>query len=513
MCEDQGCHKRVDRPAPVKPTPAELEHYIDLLEQSVFYLDRDLRCRFANLASRKWMCHGHIEAVGAFFQEILGEANWRQAKSYVEKVIGGVAASFYGYLSSGDDGFQKVKIQLIPDMRGSGQVDGFLAVFSGEAQLASVSEDLRTSFLELKLAQKIANIGNWSLDPEVGIPEWSDQIYVIYGRDPDKGPFSLADYARVFDGDNYRIFHSAIEGAINEGKPYDITLEYGGTGQTKWLHAICEPDPQPGPKGHMLRGTIQDITLVKQAEQQLIKAREAAEQATRMKNEFFAMVSHELRTPLNPIIGLADLLAQEIKEDELLEMVSIIQKSGKRLNSMITNILNVARIDSGSFKLNRKEESLKGFLTQVHSENLYKADRDKAIELDLVLDPDAVDHVETDFDLLHHILDNLLLNAFKFTESGKIVIRYTSAPSGSPGQVRCMVSVKDTGIGISPDKLDNIFDAFYQADSGLTRKYGGAGLGLTICHKMVKLLGGEISVHSRIGEGSDFTVTVPCEVG
>ncbi len=143
-------------------------------------------------------------------------------------------------------------------------------ILTDVTDIKRVERDLENINKDLRMAQVMAGVGNWSLDPEVGVPVWSDQVYAIYERDPKEGPHPLADYQHIYRGKYWERFHAAISAAINHGTPYDIELKLElPSGKVKWVRAICEPDPCPGPKGRFLRGTVQEITTVKQAEDAL----------------------------------------------------------------------------------------------------------------------------------------------------------------------------------------------------------------------------------------------------
>ena len=237
-----------------------------------------------------------------------------------------------------------------------------------------------------------------------------------------------------------------------------------------------------------------------------LQAEELA-QSSRYKSEFLANMSHELRTPLNSILLLSRLLTENLENNlstEQIEYARVIQSSGNGLLSLIDEILDLSKIEAGKMQLEYKAVSLKEITTDL--EGLFgPVARDKGIGFQITTDNELPSTIETDKMRLDQILRNLLSNAIKFTERGavQLVVR----EGVSPGIIQFVV--KDTGIGIPLNKQKSVFEAFQQADGSTRRKFGGTGLGLSISRELAKLLGGEITLKSEVGEGSVFTLTVP----
>ncbi len=229
------------------------------------------------------------------------------------------------------------------------------------------------------------------------------------------------------------------------------------------------------------------------------------EEANRLKSEFLSNMSHELRTPLNAILGMTRLLKDEasgITGEQQAGYLEIIERNGQNLLELINDILDISKIEAGKVEIIWSRIDLKAFTQEVLQSVRALAD-EKELELGAELDPEA-DFIISDPDKLRQILLNLLSNAIKFTEKGSI-----SVITRCEEENKISLAVRDTGIGISEDELEYIFDAFRQVDSSTTRVYGGTGLGLNIVKKLVDLLGGEIHVESQVGMGSTFTVTLP----
>jgi len=251
-------------------------------------------------------------------------------------------------------------------------------------------------------------------------------------------------------------------------------------------------------------GMIRDITYRKEIENELIAAKEKAEESDRLKSAFLANMSHEIRTPLNSIIGFSDLLTDpDFDEHQKAEFVQSINENGNNLLSILTDILDISKIESGQIAVNKSEFVVLDLLKRVNHEFERKAS-EKGIELRL-----SVPHkhqgvlLSSDLIKLRQILANLVGNALKFTSQGYIEIGYSVMDQ------YVHFYVKDTGIGIRKEFHGKVFERFRQVDSSYTRKYGGNGLGLAISKSLVELLGGEIWIESEINQGTTFFFTVP----
>src|SRR5262249_45980190 len=258
-----------------------------------------------------------------------------------------------------------------------------------------------------------------------------------------------------------------------------------------------------------LIGISRDVTALKQAEAALEHARDAALESARAKSQFLANMSHEIRTPMNAITGMSGLLMGTRLSVEQREYVLTIRNSTDTLLGIINEILDFSKIEAGKFSLEVIDFELRDAVEST-VEMLAERAQKKGIDLACWMDQDVPNFLRGDPGRFRQILANLLSNAVKFTEHGEVLVR-VSQRGETDKTVLVHCAVKDTGIGVAPEARPLIFQPFTQADGSTTRKYGGTGLGLTICKQLVEMMRGEIGLESELGQGSTFWFLLPLE--
>ena len=310
-----------------------------------------------------------------------------------------------------------------------------------------------------------------------------------------------------------------IRSAMSRGQGISTeVINYSKSGRK--YHMTIEIQPVRGASGEIeyFIAVQSDITARVETEQQLRRAKGEADDASRAKSEFLASMSHEIRTPMNGVIGMTSLLMETRLNEEQSDYVNTIRTSGESLLTIINDILDFSKIESGKMELENApfdlaqclEDALDLFAAQAGA---------KQVELGYHLHAEVPAQISGDATRLRQVIVNLVNNAVKFTPSGSISVevrRITATPpplthpTATPGVI-IEFAVRDTGIGVPPDRIDRLFRAFSQIDSSTTRKYGGTGLGLAICQRLCELMGGSIRAESVVDQGSTFTFTVRTE--
>ncbi|MFA6172065.1 MAG: response regulator [Kiritimatiellales bacterium] len=381
-------------------------------------------------------------------------------------------------------------------------------------ELFDKNRDLENSRSRLQLALDVANDGLWDLDVRSGrlymSPRWHTMLGYEQG-DIEPDYHSMADIVHPDDRQAVEQGMQSLERTVYSVFDLDYRLRMKDGGW-KWVASRAKAvERSPGGEPLRIVGTILDIDSRKATEFELAEAKFRAEAASVAKSSFLAHMSHELRTPLNAVIGLTSLLMRSEMDDEQHEQVKTVQASGEMLLTLINDILDISKVEAGELKLEHHIFNLRRCVESAVDLVASRAD-EKRLEFSYHVEPEVPVNIIGDIVRLRQILLNLLNNAVKFTERGEVALTIRSVPHPESGKCNIHFTVRDTGIGISSGQMQYIFQPFRQADSSTTRRYGGTGLGLTICDKLVRLMHGTVEVESVPGKGSSFGFNIEAGV-
>jgi two-component system sensor histidine kinase/response regulator len=366
--------------------------------------------------------------------------------------------------------------------------------------------ELKRSQLRLAEAQQIGHVGSWECDVVTHEVTWSDEEYRLFGFSPGECIVTNELYMSRIHPDFRELTAEWVKTVIANKKSSRLDNRIvRPNGEERilrhWADVVLDATGQVV----RLLGMSQDITEQRQIETELLQAKEAAESTSRAKSDFLANMSHEIRTPMNGIIGMTDLTLETDLNRVQREYLGMVKSSAHSLLVLINDILDFSKIEAGHLRLEAIDFSLRDCVGQT-LETLGVRSNAKGLELAVRIDPRISDTLVGDAARLRQVITNLVDNAIKFTARGEIVVEI-NCESGAAEEVCLRFSVRDTGVGIPREKQQQIFEAFVQADGSTTRHYGGTGLGLGICTKIVEQMRGKIWVESTPGEGSTFHFT------
>jgi len=378
----------------------------------------------------------------------------------------------------------------------------FAVMFLNVTERKRAEDALRASREDLDRAQAVAQCGSWRLDVRDNELRWSDEAWRIFGV-PRGTPLTYEVFLDTVHPDDRARVHASWTAALN-GAPYEVEHRIVVGDEIKWVRERGELEFDE--QGTLLGGfgTTQDITSKKRAEESLAAAKAAAEAANQAKSQFLARMSHELRTPMNAILGMIDIALPKAVNPAVRDCLETARSSADLLLTLLNDLLDSAKIESGKLELEAAPFSLRSMLDHITRVLAVRAS-EKGLCFCCRLPDDTPDLLVGDRMRLQQVLLNLAGNAIKFTERGEVEITVRAAVAGADACVE--FAVRDTGIGIAAASLPDLFEPFVQVDASTARRYGGTGLGLSICKSLVELMGGRIWVHSTVGEGSTFHFT------
>jgi PAS domain S-box-containing protein len=471
-----------------------------------------------NYAAERLFGYTAEEAVGKPVNILIPAERLDEEPAILERIRRGERIEHYETVRRRKDGaLLNISLSVSPIIDAEGRVVGASKIARDITQRKLADEKLRQSEQRFRMMADSSPVMIWITNAK-GETSFLNRNYLEYsGVRADEAPtFDWSEITHPEDRDAYR---EAFKTALRERRMFHHRVRLRRhDGQWRWFESRGNPILDDA--GNMIAfiGSASDITEIYESQQ-------ALKELGQRKDEFLANMSHEIRSPLTGIMGYADILLSKLRDPEDIEYLNTIKESGNYLIEIVSDILDLAKIEAGKLVLNIEEVSVHAVLVEVQSLMDVRA---KQKRLPVVLRYEGVLPVtiQTDRTRLRQILINLVSNAIKFTERGRveIVARFleddglptkrgtrASQPGGHrrTGASAFQVEVIDTGMGIAPEHQAILFQPFTQADSRSTREYGGTGLGLTITKRLVEMLGGHISFESALGQGSAFRITVP----
>ena len=484
-----------------------------------------------------WVNDGFTRLTGYSLEEVLGkspstllhcEHTDPVTVETLRVALGNSASVRCEILNRAKDGGDYWLDLSIEPLHDRGQLTGFISIqtditdqvrtreaLKEQSQIASAAYlELQRATQLLEQAQTVARLGSWCFDLGPGQIEWTRETYLLYGRDPQAGVPTYEEFMTyLIPADAVRL-NEAVQSAAGTGVPYAMVIKTA-RGANGVRHVRVEGRAVRDDAGNVIRlfGTAMDVTAAIEREEALLQAQQRAEAASQSKSEFLANMSHEIRTPLTAILGYTDLLRDEaIRQgapDEQLHSMGTIRRAGEHLLAVLNDILDLSKIEAGRMAIERIETDLPRVLFDVDSLMRSRAAQ-KGVQLQTRLLSPIPERVFSDPTRLRQILMNLVGNAAKFTSRGLIDIQVDLTTLHGAPAVR--IAVVDTGPGMTPEQASTLFQPFVQADTSVTRKHGGTGLGLTICRRLASLMGGEVQlVRTTLGAGSTFALTLPLQ--
>jgi PAS domain S-box-containing protein len=517
-----------------------------------------------------------------------------------------------------------------------GNLAGFVSVVSDVTDITAARAALEAANRRLHEAQRVGGLGDWDWDPATNTVTWSDNLYRLFGLDPQQPPPDYQGQLDLYHPESAARLDQAVKRTMETGEPYDLELDRANPDGTT-IHVLVRGLADADEQGRVTRlyGSVTDITKRKRAEnellrakqefenifensqagimllrggrvlargnqrladifgydspeemagldmrslhlsearyqefgeryysrlqegeqtqveyqlrrkdgspvwcllsgkaldpsnldqgviwvvddledrkaleQSLVEAKEAAEAASRAKSEFLANMSHEVRTPLNGVMGMLQLLQATALDEEQQEYAATAMQSSRRLTRLLSDILDLSRVEAGRLEMRQEPLDLKRVVRQV--KELYQPIASQSgVKAVHRIDPNIPDTLLGDAARLQQVLGNLAGNAFKFTSSGEVAVEATLLTPLQPGQARVLFCVADTGEGVDDERLAGLFEPFTQASQGYTRTHQGAGLGLAICKRLVNLMGGSLAIDSERGVGTTVYFCAP----
>ncbi len=481
---------------------AMLIELVGSLPMSLVLTDREMRV-IANSevwASDLGLEHGSI--VGRSIYELAPRAYsaWSDQLADCLKGAGISGQRVHGTRADGAAAWLNTDVK--PWRDSAGEIGGLMIAADDITELVETLEQAERSEDRLKLALSLADIHVWEMDYQrrelfkAGVEAAFFDTPVTYDE-------LVKDiYVTIDPRDRDGVIEQWRQ-HVEEGAPYRPAYRViRNDGKEVWVESAAKMLTDDKGRPRRLVGALRNITATKLAEQSLVRAKDQAEAANLAKSTFLATMSHEIRTPLNGVLGMAQIMAAAELSEPQRERLQVIRKSGETLLAILNDVLDLSKIEAQRMELDEAAFNISDLARGAHAAFSGIA-AEKGLAFDLTIADEAKGSYLGDSSRVRQILYNLVSNGLKFTQAGEVRVTIGASYAG------LTLAVTDTGIGISPERLGQLFEKFEQADASVTRKFGGTGLGLAICRELAQLMGGSVTLESREGEGSTFVATLP----
>lgn len=490
---------------------------LDAMDEAVINLDRNLNIILFNQAAEKMFCFSLNEVKGESFHTMLADLTTDDRALFfndIERVINAhdfakKEYQLYGKRQNNTRFLCKAILSVV-EVNHKNVFTVVLTDLTEQTRLQFEKEQALKNTKEiawrLDFALEVSKIGVWETNLTTREVTWDDRVYELFGYEHNKSILPAKIWRKVIHREDFGFVKKQLRETIKNGNELNI------------LYRIVKPNKEvcyietngqlfkdEGSHNVRLVGTNKDVTEQLYFQQLKQDALEVAQESSKMKSEFLACMSHEIRTPMNGVIGMLGLLGKTILDEKQQYYLSLATSSADNLLVLINDILDFSKIEAGKLNLESKRFNLVRQL-EIAVESIALKAQEKGLEF--ILDTADIEHtyVKGDSTRLHQILINLIGNAIKFTHKGEITIHAALSQQNEQFLFECRV--KDTGIGITLESQQTLFDSFTQIDASTTRKYGGTGLGLAIVKKLCELMGGDVKVESTKGQGSCFIFTL-----
>jgi PAS domain S-box-containing protein len=513
---------------------------LDAIPLCIYWKNKDLRYIGCNKAFTKYaVVDDPFEIIGKNDLQMKWTTSVSNHETDDDSIIQSAVKQLNLYeIVTCENGEKRIRrISKFPITDASGNVSGMLGIFEDitghkapevlltekdmiikekDLMLKKHIEELKKSSVDyiknqqrLNKAQEISSSGSWAWNFQINEYDWSDSAYKLLGYKPASIHISPRKFLSFLHPDYKKAVIDTFRKCLANKQVFSMEIRIINHDGKEW-YMEAKGRIQSDSLGHLhtFEGQFHDITVKKQAELELVHAKQKIEEADRLKSVFLANMSHEIRTPMNAIIGFSELLdKQEFEDFQRKQFIKIIVSNGKILIRLIDDIIDIAKIESGYMTLYNKTCKIDELMDELHQQ--FRENLPARGKSGLAFPPPAQKFLTclTDPVRLRQILTNLLDNSVKFTEEGSIIFGYERI--GREDYLKFFI--RDTGIGIPEDKKDIIFERFRQANDLKNRSFGGTGLGLYISHNLIRMMGGSIWCESEVGKGTVFYFTIRAE--